>query len=144
MDPHTPRRELSAVGYEVVQLADDLQRVGIEQGQVLFTRHGEHVVHRLDAPLVLVPFEEREVSHPAHTENVTVGEPEAVSEVETQAAQALEDYGVLVRDEEQPVAFPGSERFAQGCLLLLGEELRDRALQAIRSYQKVGQAPCPS
>src|SRR5829696_324246 len=144
MDPHTPRGELSAVGYEVVQLADDLQRVGIEQRQIVFARHGEHVVHRLDAPLVLVPLEEREVRHPAHTENVRVGEPEAVSEVEPQAAQALEDDGVLVRDEEQPVAFSGPERFAQSCLLLLREELRDGALQAIRLHQKVGQAPGPS
>ena len=116
----------------------------VEQRQVLIAGHGEHVVHRLDASLVLVPLEEREVGYPAHAENVGVGETEAVSKVEPQAAQALEDDGVLVRDEEQPVAFCGSERFAQSRLLLLREELRDGALQAIRLHLKVGQAPRPS
>src|SRR5215218_2552066 len=112
MYPHTPRRELRAVGHKVVELADDLQRIRIEQGHILLAWHGEHMMHRLDAPLVLVPLEEREVRHPAHTEHVRVGQPEPVPEMEPQAAQALEDYGVLVRDEEQPVTLPPFERFA--------------------------------
>jgi hypothetical protein len=64
--------------------------------------------------------------------------------VEPQAVEALEDDGILVRDEEQPVAFSGAERFAQSSLLLLGEELRDGAFQAICLHQKVGQASCAS
>src|SRR3712207_9486958 len=41
VDSHTPRRELSAVGYEVIELANDLQRFGIEQREIVFARHGE-------------------------------------------------------------------------------------------------------
>src|SRR5215211_7384753 len=139
--PHAPRSELGAVGDQVVELADDFEGVGVEQGNVFLARQGEHVVHRLDAPIVLVPFEEREVRHPAHAEHFGVGEPEAVSEVEPQAAEALEYDGVLVRDEEHPVALCGAERRAQGLLLLRGEELRDGAPQAIGLYLEVGQAP---
>ncbi len=82
MDPYAPRCKLRPVGDEVVELPRNLQGVGVQKRQILFARHGEHMVHWLYAFLVLVPLEEREVCHPAQREHLPVGEPKPIPEME--------------------------------------------------------------
>ncbi len=118
VDPDAPRRELRSVGDKVVELPNHLQGVRIQKGQVFFPRHREHVVHRLDASLVLVPLEEREVRYPGQREHVGVGELETIPQVKPQAVQALEDDRVHVRDEEHIVALARAQGPLQGVALL--------------------------
>ena len=58
---------LDSVGDEVVEVGVDLARIGFQIIQVLFPRHGEHVVGGHPAVALLIVLEQRELTDPQKT-----------------------------------------------------------------------------
>ena len=109
-----PLRQLRAVADQVVGLAADARRVGLEQRDVFLERRGEQVVERVPAVLVVVPLDERELRDERVVQRARVGELLARRDLAAEAVErgldALRRAGLerrlaaLARDEQQQVA----------------------------------------
>ena len=122
VDPDRARAELPAVPDQVVVLAEDGGRIGLDL--LFMTRQcgGERVVHERPAVALLVLLEEREVERPGERVPVRVGEPELAAEMRAQAAEHARDRRLVGGGEERRrVRLPRERRE-----LVIRQELCDR------------------
>ena len=153
MDPDRAATELPAVEREVVLerpgvprriIRRRLRRVarrGHEQRLVLGQDARERVVGGVPAADLGVPLVHREAVDPDVRQDVRVGQAEPVAELD---AQPPEDVGGdlgSVGDDQDEVALGGGRLLDDRALRVVGQELRDRALDlAARLEREVGEA----
>ena len=119
--------EFGAVKHEVVGICADALEVfflvGIEPVQVLRFGGGEGVMHRIEAAVLLAPFEQREVHDPEGSEHVRIAEPETVAHLHAQYAELGLGLALLATEHQHQVADTGTHGGCDAAKILLGEEL---------------------
>ena len=118
-----------------------IARLRDEQDLVLRQHAAERIVRGVPTTVVRVPLVHREAVDPDVGEDVGVCQAEPLTELDTQTAQDVGRDVVRVCDDQDEVAFAGPGALHDRALRLVGQELRDRALDlAARFQRQIGEA----
>ena len=127
MDTHTAAAGLKAVHDKVVGARTGCQRIGLDLGDVGLGRQGEGLVLGSVSLAVLIPVEQREVDDPQEVVALAL-DLERAGHVRTHAAQDLVREQTRAGGKHHKVAGLDVHALAQGCHLLVREELDDGAV----------------
>ena len=131
VDSDRAATHFDTIDHHIVGVGSHLTGIGLQQRDVLLHRHGEGVVHRHIAPLLLAPLEEREVDHPEALEVHRVHKALTAAHLETETSQLSPTlHRIITTEDQDQVTRLCLHGIAQGSSLLLGVELIDTALDA--------------
>ncbi|OPZ82145.1 MAG: hypothetical protein BWY76_02806 [bacterium ADurb.Bin429] len=97
-------------------------------------------MHRLDLIGVRVPLEHGKIHHPEVVPQPFRDEPQAISQVQAQAAQRLRHHRGHVGHQQQQIVHLGAHRLFESFDFFGREELRHRRLQLISRHLEVSQS----